>query len=110
MFDIRSIVENEEYDCTNWEEECYRSCADALESLFLPEKNPQLQDDLKKPIVLDDDYFEFPRKIIVRIHESVETWTKESGPYGYFQFIAPYIGSEICTSKKYLVEDRFLEQ
>lgn len=110
LYDIKGIAEKEEYDCTKWEEECYRSCADSIESLFLPEKNSELEADLKKQTVLNDDYFELARKVIVRIHESVERWTKEMGPNGYFNFIGQYIGTEIKTFKKYLLEDRFLNQ
>jgi len=110
LYDIKGIAENEEYDCTKWEEECYRSCADTIESLFMPEKNPELQADLKKPTVLNDDYFELSRKVIVRIYESVGLWTKKLGPDGYFSFIGQYVGTEIWTSKKYLVENRFLNQ
>ncbi len=64
---------------------------------------------MKENIVLNDDYFEFPRKIIIRIHESVDQWTKKFGSYGYFDFIGGYIGNEIQTSKLFLVEDCFLE-
>lgn len=109
LCDIKSISTQQEYDCSKWEEECYRSCADTIEALFLPEKNPDLQAHLKENIVLDDDYFEFPRKNIVRIHESVEQWTNDSGPYGYFNFISRFMKSEIKTSKQFLVEDRFLK-
>lgn len=110
LYDIKSITDKEEYDCTKWEEKCYRSCADTIGSLFLPEKNPELQAALKKPVVLNDDYFEFPRKIIVRIYESIEQWTSDFGSNGYFDFIGRYIGAEIRTSKKFLIENRFLTQ
>ncbi len=40
LLDIKSIAERQEYDCTKWTEECYHACADTIEELFLPEKNP----------------------------------------------------------------------
>lgn len=109
LYDILAVTDHTEYDCTQFEEACYRACADRIESLFMPEKSPELQKALNTPIILDDDYFELSRKTIVRIHESVTQWTNDFGAYGYFNFIAPYINSEILTSKKYLVEDRFLK-
>lgn len=109
LCDIKSISGQQEYDCSKWIEDGYRSCADVIEALFLPEKNPDLRVQLRENTVLDDDYFEFPRKNIIRIHESVDQWTKEFGAYGYFNFISSYIGNEIQTSKQFLVEDRFLK-
>ncbi len=66
-----------------------------------------LEADLKKQTVLSDDYFELPRKVIVRIYESVGRWTKELGPNGYFTFIGRYFGTEIKTFKKYLLKTDF---
>lgn len=99
LYDIKSISSQQEYDCSKWEEHDYRFCADIIEALFLPEENT----------ILDDDYFEYPRKNIIRIHESVDLWTKKSGSYGYFNFLCDYIGNEIQTSKQFLVEERFLK-
>lgn len=42
------------------------------------------------------------------IHESVVQWTKDFGSEGYFKFISEFIDTEIRASKKYFVEDRFL--
>lgn len=109
LFDIKSITDQQEYDCTKWTEECYRICADTIEELFLPERNPDLRESLKKNVPENGEYFEFARKNIIRIHESVEQWTKGFGAKGYFNFISGFIGTEIQTSKKYLVEDRFLD-
>lgn len=108
LFDIKSISDHQKYDCTKWEEECYRACADTIEELFLPEKNPDLKEQLKGNVIENDDYFEFARKNIIRIHESVVQWTSDFGLEGYFKFISEFIDTEIRTSKKYLVEDRFL--
>lgn len=109
LFDIKSITEHQEYDCTKWMEECYRSCADTIEELFMPEKNSSLKKDLKEDVIENDDFFEFARKNIIRIYESVTQWTKDFGQKGYFNFISGYIGTEIQSSKKYLVEDNFLK-
>lgn len=108
LFDIKSIVDEIDYNCTALEESCYRDCTEEIEQLFLPEKNPGLKDALIKETYKDDAYFEFARKNIVRIHESVEQWTKDFGSNGYFTFIGDYIGTEIESTKKYLVEDRYL--
>lgn len=108
LFDIKSITDQQEYDCSKWTEDCYRSCADSIEELFLPEKNPAIKRHLKENVEETDEYFEFARKNIIRIYESVEQWTKNFGAEGYFNFISEYIGTEIHSSKKYLIEDQFL--
>lgn len=109
LFDIKSITDQDEYDCTRWEEECYRPCVDVIEQLFLPEKNPLLKSLLKEPYTENDDFFEFARKNIIRIHESVEQWTKDFGSDGYFNFIGNYIDSEIQTTNKLLIESKYLK-
>lgn len=109
LFDIKSIADQTEYDCTKWVEEGYRICADTIEALFLPEKNPELGECLKENVLKNDEYFEFARKNIIRVYESITQWTKDFGADGYFNFISSFISTEIQTSKKYLVEDRFLK-
>lgn len=109
LFDIKSITEHKEYDCFKFEEDCYRECADLIGQFYLPEKNAELKDALRQPFVADDDFFEFARKNIIRIHESVEQWTKDFGPVGYFNFIGNFLASEIKSTKKFLVEDRYLK-
>lgn len=109
LFDIKSITDHQEYDYTKWMEQCYRSCADTIEELFIPEKNPDLKKALKEGVMENDDFFEFARKNVIRIYESVTQWTKDFGPEGYFNFIRRYIETEIQSSKKYLVEDHFLK-
>lgn len=109
LFDIKSMTDQEEYDCSKWEEECYRECADVIEQLFFAAKNSELKEMLKTPFAEEDDYFELARKILIRIHESVEQWTKDFGGYGYFNFIGEYMGSEIVSAEKFLVESRYLK-
>lgn len=84
-----------------------RTCADSIEELFMPEKNPELKACLKEPFAANDDYFELAGKIHVRIYESVEKWTKVYCPNGYFDFIGEYMDTEIWTLLKFLVENRF---
>lgn len=108
LFDIKSITDGIDYVCTKWEEDCYRPCADTIEALCIPDKNPDLREHLEEDVCLDDDFFEFPRKNLIRVHESVGKWTKELGPDGYFNFIDRFMADEIRTSKHFLIEDRFL--
>lgn len=108
LFDVKSITDHQEYDCTKWMEECYRSCADNIEELFVPEKNPDLKENLKEGVIENDDFFEFARKNVIRIYESITQWTEDFGLEGYFNFIRRYMETEIRSSKKYLVENKFL--
>lgn len=108
LFDIKSITDGIDYICTKWEEENYRTCADILEALFIPEKNPNLQANLREDVCLNDEFFELPRKSLIKIHESVGKWTKELGENGYFNFIGRFVRGGVPTSKNFIIEDRFL--
>lgn len=109
LYDIKGVADGVEYDCSKWTEECYYICADIIEQCILPEKNPKLKAQLKDDVVLDDDYFEFARAVLIRIHESVTLWTNENGSQGYFNFISGFLGIEILTTKEFLVEDYYLK-
>lgn len=109
LFDIKGSVEDENYDCSKYKGDNYSDCLFEIEQLFMPDKNPKLCRALKKSVVFDDDYYEFPRKHLIRIYESIEQWTKEGGINGYFDFICPYIGTEIVTKKKFLVDEAYLK-
>jgi hypothetical protein len=109
LFDIKSLTESEEYDCSRWYEDNYQKCIDEIEKCFMPSKNPVLKDLLIKPESADGNYFELARMIIVRIHESVEQWTKDFGSDGYYNFISGFIGTEIVTSEQYLAEPHYFK-
>lgn len=107
LLDIESLLDGEEYDYSKWEEPCYRSCADEIEMFFMPDKNVHLQKDLKKGVVLDNKFYELAHKCLIRIHESVEFWTRKGGDNGYFNFIGEYIGTEILNERIPLVENEY---
>lgn len=41
------------------------------------------------------DYYKVPVMCLLRIKESVDTWEKQAGSNGYFEFIEQYMGAEI---------------
>jgi len=110
LFDIKSFLEKETYDCLKWYENCYCDCVEQIEALFFPEKNPTLKKYLENPENLDSSYFELPQKCIVRVYASIENWTKESGEYGYFNYISNFIMDNKSRKQSFLVESRFLKQ
>lgn len=110
LYDIKSVCDQQEYDCTQWEEEDYRTYASTIESLFFPDKNPELKAQLREDTELNAAYFELARKIIIRVYESIEQRTKSLGSEGYFNFIRDFILGGIMVSEQFLVEDRFLIQ
>ncbi len=109
LFDIKSITDREEHNCSRLEEECYRPSADVLEELFIPEKNSLFKNQLKESVIEDHDFFELARKCIVRVYESIELWTKEFGPEGYFRYIENFMGSEPLTTKSFVVESKYMK-
>ena len=76
------------------------SIAEILSKTFIPYENEELfvalkdtydfesSDELKK-------YFKAPIQCLIRIYESVEFWEKNSGVYGYFEFIKTQLLSQI---------------
>lgn len=110
LLDIKSSLNGEEYDYSKWEEPCYRSCADEIEMFFMPDKNPHLQKLLKGWVVPDEKFYELAQKCLIRIHESIEFWTKKGGDNGYFNFIGEFIGTEILADRILLVEEEYLRE
>lgn len=108
LLDIKSVLSGEEYDYSKWEEPCYRSCADAIEKYFMVSRFPELREVLRKGVVQDEAFYELAQKCLIRIHESVEFWTKQGGDNGYFHFIEGFIGTGILEDKRLLIEDKYL--
>ena len=91
LYDIKGILENEEYDCSKFEEENYRICADEIEKLFIPDKNPTLKKELGKDVKLYMEYFEITLAVLIRVYESISLHTRKDGLNGYYDFIKDYI-------------------
>ena len=44
-------------------------------------------------------YYKLPVMCLLRIKDSIDTWEKQSGSDGYFDFIESYMGSQIKGSE-----------
>lgn len=64
---------------------------------FDPYSNPEIREAMKEmnTVIDDKEYFITPIKCLLRIQKSVEMWTKEWGPGGYFKFIEDQMGSMV---------------
>lgn len=41
------------------------------------------------------DYYKLPVMCLLRIKDSIDTWEKQAGADGYFDFVESYMGSQI---------------
>lgn len=59
--------------------------------------NEEIQKVIGKEMDLRElhDYYKVPVMCLLRIKESVDTWEKQAGSNGYFEFIEQYMGAEI---------------
>ena len=70
--------------------------------LFRSCVNDDIQELLKQQLQTEEltqemlkNYYKLPVMCLLRIKESVDTWEKQSGANGYFDFIERYMGSQI---------------
>lgn len=111
LLNINAIILKDTWNSFDFEKENYSICVDEIEKLFLPNKNSALMKRFNKSYDLDEPYFELIRKLLIRIYESIEKWTKELGDNAYFDFIKNFIPNQINEKNlinEYIVENKYL--
>ena len=89
LFDIKSCYTGEKYDLKSFRNKDNEKLEKALLMAFDPFTNEEM--DLREL----HDYYKVPVMCLLRIKESVDTWEKQAGSNGYFEFIEQYMGAEI---------------
>ena len=62
---------------------------EVMKLFTLKDKSIKLTQDVLK------DFYKLPVMCLLRIKESIDTWEKQAGADGYFEFIENYMGSQI---------------
>ena len=69
---------------------------------FDPDTNEEIMELFKQQIKTSEftqemlkSYYKLPVMCLLRIKDSIDTWEKQSGADGYFDFIESYMGSQI---------------
>ena len=102
LFDIRGKCIGETIDTVKFRNEDNEKLEKALLMAFDPYTNTEVMEFLIQQNKTDElnqskmkDYYKLPVMCLLRIKESIDTWEKQSGADGYFDFLENYMGSQI---------------
>lgn len=102
LFDAKSHYTNEEIPLDQFRNKDNEKLEIALLMAFDPFTNPAIYNALTAAINIDlnnldclHDYYAEPVKCMLRIKHSIDTWEKQLGANGYFNFIESTMGAEI---------------
>ena len=102
LFDIKERYTGEKQDTGNFRNEDNERLEKAMLMAFDPCVNDDIQELLKQQLQTEEltqemlkKYYKLPVMCLLRIKDSVDTWEKQSGANGYFNFIEGYMGSQI---------------
>ena len=106
LFDIKGKCSGETADTGKFRNEDNEKLEKALLMAFDPYTNMEVMELLKQQtqtgeITLEmlKSYYKIPVMCLLRIKDSIDTWEKQSGSDGYFNFIESYMGSQIKGSE-----------
>ena len=106
LFDIKEKYTGEENDTSEFRNEDNERLEKALLMAFDPYTNKDIMEVLKKQFRINEltqeilkKYYKNPVMSLLRIKESVDTWEKQLGMDGYFNFIEDFIGSQVTGNK-----------
>lgn len=102
LFDIKEKYTGEPIDTEKFRNEDNEKLEKALLMAFDPYTNAEIMEifsqENKTDVLTKDmlkNYYKLPIMCLLRIKDSIDTWEKQSGVDGYFEFIESYMGSQI---------------
>lgn len=102
LFDIKERCAGEKTDTEKFRNEDNERLEKALLMAFDPYTNVEVMEFLKQQEKTEElsqemlkSYYQLPVICLLRIKDSIDTWEKQSGADGYFDFIESYMGSQI---------------
>ena len=102
LFDIKGKCTGEKADTEKFRNEDNEKLEKALLMAFDPYTNAEIMELLKQQTNTGEftqemlkSYYKLPVMCLLRIKDSIDTWEKQSGADGYFDFIESYLGSQI---------------
>jgi hypothetical protein len=102
LFDIRGRCTGETIDTEKFRNEDNEKLEKALLMAFDPYTNKEVMEFIIQQNKMDElnqsmmkDYYKLPVMCLLRIKESIDTWEKQSGSDGYFDFLENYMESQI---------------
>ena len=102
LFDIKEKYMGVKYDTDNFRNEENERLEKAMLMAFDPCTNDEILELLKQQFQIKEltqemlkNYYKIPVICLLRIKDSIDTWEKQAGSNGYFDFIESYMGSQI---------------
>lgn len=102
LFDIKEKCTGEEINTKKFRNEDNEKLEHALLMAFDPYTNKEIRKLFKQQNKTDEftqdmlkNYYKIPVMCLLKIKDSIDTWEKQSGANGYFNFIENYMGSHI---------------
>ena len=102
LFYIKEKCTGEKSDTGKFRNEDNEKLEKALLMAFDPYTNEEVMELLKQQTQADEltqdmlkDYYKLPVMCLLRIKDSIDTWEKQAGADGYFDFVESYMGSQI---------------
>lgn len=102
LFDVKERCTGESIDTDSFRNDDNQRLERALLMAFDPFTNQEVKEVITTQTTIDlSDYDQLhayyiePVSCLLRIKESVDTWVKQNGSDGYFDFIEQFMGSEI---------------
>ena len=102
LFGIKEKYTGEKNDTSNFRNEDNGRLEKALLMSFDPYTNDEIMKHLNQQLEAEEltqkilkNYYKLPVMCLLRIQDSVDTWEKQMGTNGYFDFIECYMGNQI---------------
>ena len=102
LFDIKEKYTGAKYDTDNFRNGDNERLEKAILMAFDPCANNEILELLKQQLQIKKltqemlkNYYKIPVICLLRIKDSIDTWEKQAGANGYFDFIESYMGSQI---------------
>jgi hypothetical protein len=105
LMNIDGYIKEMEYDLGNYINDENKILSEALLMSFDPFTNADLKKEVKNLYDLGNKeemkkYFAIPVKCLLKIEKSIETWLKNMGNDGYFNFLKNQIGNYVSNDDK----------
>ena len=104
LFKIEGYLNGWEYDFGQYLTDDNKEYVDAILYSVDPFSNEEIAGIISQWYDMNSkedirEYFSLPVKCLIRIEESIQTWTNERGASGYFDFLESHLGVKIDDEK-----------
>jgi hypothetical protein len=102
LFDIKERYSGDKINLDSFRDDDNARLEEAVLMAFDPFTNEEVKEIISSQSTLDitnktmlHDYYAEPIRCLLRIKDSIDTWEKQMGSNGYFDYIEQFMGAEI---------------